>query len=110
MSAHLDLSAKECDITVDRGGTHVTTWTIPGTGDLVGTVTIELRKFNAEDLLVAFNGTIIDASARRVQFTFSSSATATLPSGQRLRYRCVHTVGLNDVVVAAGAFNVKGFA
>jgi hypothetical protein len=105
----LDMSAVECAIIIDRGGEYVSTWTLPGTGDLAGTVEIVVEAKGSDTNVCTFTGTIIDAPARKVRFTFASSITATLPT-KELVYSCKHTLSGVTIIVAKGPFRVKGSA
>lgn len=110
MNDTLDMSAPEVPIVIDRGGEFVSTWTLPGTGDLTGTVEIVVEAKGSPSNVCTFTGTIIDAPGRKVRFTFASIVTATLPSSKDLIYACKHTVGAVTVIVCKGAFRVKGSA
>jgi len=105
----INTSAPEVAITIDRGSHTVTTWTLPGSGDLAGTVEIVVEEVGNSANVVVFTATIIDAPLRKAAFTFTSSASASLPV-KKLHYACKHTVGSVTVVICKGPFVVKGGA
>lgn len=109
MSNTIDMTAPVAAIVIDRGGYYVSTWTLPGTGDLTGAVVILVEETVTSADVVTFAGTITSPSARTVEFTFSSAATALL-TGKFMRYSCRHTVGAAVSIVAKGDFIVRDVA
>lgn len=98
----LDTTAGDCEVRIDKGSTVTTVWTFAGTGSLTGTFTFKVDTLDGTDV-ITWNGTITDAVAREVTFTFPAADTAALPS-VRMRYVITQTVGSDPTHLVKGDF------
>jgi len=110
MSALLDLSCPELKIVIDQGSSSVMTWTIPGTGDLTGTVEMTIERRSATADVATVDGVITNAAERKVQIALTSALTQSLPLATDLRYAVSHIVDTERVVIAKGPLMIKGTA